>query len=368
MGGMKYILLGLLALLSALILLAFSFQEDVTLAWINPDRSYEAYTPPPAPNYAHDETWFRRRDGAMSAASIFVVHSNVYRGDGGWNAPFDRETQSDFIDSGIVESEIEPFRTQGLIWVPRYRQPTLFARFTQKHPGSAARATAYADVRAAFKRFLAEADETKPIIIAGYGDGALFVGKLWLEEIFPAEEIRRRTAAVYAVGIPLPARVFDEHVCQDAAQPRCVLSFSPIDERFTAYQERLRERTLTLDGEGGFVSTQGIGKLCVPPRLPDDVEAVAPLAGGPVRWTHNGRCEEGLFVYNTPEPKELRRGQLFGQEWYPTGVNLFAEGLALDAHARVAGAEQLIAQEDMIAPPMVAPEDVREVEVKKVPE
>ncbi len=363
---MRTILLSLLATLTCLILLAFSYQEQVTLAWINPDRSYEAYEPPPAPDYSKDESWFRRGDGQRSAANIFVIHSNVYRGDGGWNAPHDRPTQSAFLDSGVVEAEIEPFSAQGLVWVPRYRQPTLFARFTQKHPGSAARATAYDDILAAFERFLQDIPEDLPIIIAGYGDGALFAGKLWLERIAPDETLTRRVAVLYAVGMPLPARPFDSAVCQGADEPRCLLSFSPVDERFTEYRERLGTRTLTLDGRGGYVSTQGIGKLCSPPRLPDEVEASAPLAGGTIPWAHGARCEDGFLVHATP-PTPLRRGHFFGQEWFPTGVNLFAEALALDAHERVQGALRVMAQEAMTAPPMADPEEVREVETKQVP-
>ncbi|NNU15172.1 DUF3089 domain-containing protein [Parvularcula sp. ZS-1/3] len=366
MTSLRIILLALMASLLGVGVLAFVFQDEVTLAVINPDRSYEAYTPPPAPDPSDDLAWFARRAGEGQAA-IFIIHSNVYRGDGNWNAPFDRVTQSDFLAHVQIPAEAWPFLGRGAIWVPRYRQPTLFARFTQKQPGEGARETAYGDIAAAFRQFVAEAGPEKPLVVAGYGDGALFAGRLWLEAIEPNALLRDRTAAVYAMGMPLPARPFEDAVCGRRDEPRCVVSFAPVDTRFESYQERLRTRTLTLDGRGGLQSAQGVGKLCAPPPMAPTVTAFDGNTGKTVDFTHGASCADGLFVHQTPEDELIRQKRHFGQKWYPNGVNLFAGPLQKDVDQRIIGLLRARAKVTNTVPPLPDAEEIIESEINTIP-
>lgn len=362
---LRLLVLLLLAGLATAAALAMIFHQEVALSVINPDRTYEAYTPPPAPDYRSDSSWFRRGTGE-GPASVFVIHSNVYRGDGNWNAPYDRETQNAFIANVQLAADAQPFEVWGPVWAPRYRQPTLFARFTQKHPGAAARATAFADIDAAFVQFLREADPAKPLIIAGYDDGALFAGRLWEERIGPNEVLRNQVAALYAIGMPLPARMFEEATCRGETEPRCLVAFTPIDVRFTDYQERLRETTLTLAPDKGYISTSAVGELCAPPPIPGTVSAYDGETGAFVPFDHNGRCERGLFVHATPD-KSIRRGPYFGEPWYPNGVNLFASALTEDAGRRIQGVLTILAKEANTAPPLAAPEEIEPSEINTIP-
>ncbi|GGY42444.1 DUF3089 domain-containing protein [Parvularcula lutaonensis] len=365
---MRLVLILMLGIFAALGALAWHYQDELTLAWINPDRSYEGYTPPPAPDYREDEAWFRRGGPQDGGAQVFVIHSNVYRGDGNWNAPYDRETQADFIEDVILVAEATPFEPLGPVWAPKYRQPTIFARFTQKHPGAASRATAYQDISAAFTQFLQEADPEAPVIVAGYGDGALFAGQLFLERIADDPDVIRRTAAVYAIGMPLPARLFEGQVCEGEEQPRCIVAFTPVDARFEGYQDRLRTRTLTLGPGGSYVSTSGVGKLCAPPPMGKELSAIDARSRRLIDVTLDAECVDGLFVFQPPEPQALRRRRLFGQQWFPDGVNLFAEPIAEDAARRVAGAYRIMAKEENAVPPLVAPEEIVPSPINKVPE
>lgn len=348
--------------------LAWVFQDAIALALINPNRSYEAYTPPPAPDYGDADAWLSR-GGGEALADVFYVHSNVYRGDGRWNAPYDRETQLPFIRNVLLQTEAGPFADYASVWAPRYRQPTFYARFTQKRPGAAARDTAYRDVVRAFETFLAERDPEKPFLVVGYGDGALFAGRLFIEKIAENPALRRQLAALYAIGMPLPARMFDGETCSAEDEPRCVIAFTPVDRRFTYYQEELRERTLTLAPNRGYVSTSMTGMLCNPPPLPSRMGAAQ--IGETERFVRvdiDPDCQDGLLIFEPPADPGLRQRRFFGQQWYPNDVNLFYEALSQDAGRRLTGLLRDLAKEENTVPPMMPAEDIEDAPINKIPD
>jgi hypothetical protein len=350
------------------------FERQLTLTLLNPDRTYEAYDPPPPAEYDEPEAWFRFAEGEGDAAA-FVVHANVFRGSEDWNAPVDGTEQEDFLREVQVRADTAPFEGFTEAYVPRYRQPTMFARFTQKHPGAASRLTAYGDVERAFLAMLEATDAETPLILTGYDDGALLIGKLWLDLIEPNAELRERVVAVYAVGMPLARAAFAEEVCANPGDIRCVIGFTPVDERFGAYKARLRTRTLILGKQGRFDVADGTAKLCAPPPLPEEVEALG-RGGAGIPFEHQGECVDGLFVHATPPP-ELRRPKRFGGPWYPDGNNLFASAIREDAQRRLDRwravrtveeiAAQRAAEEARLPPPMEPAEDLREVPVNTVP-
>ncbi|MCQ8185010.1 DUF3089 domain-containing protein [Parvularcula maris] len=351
--------------------LVLRFERQITLTFLNPDRTYEAYTPPPAPYYEEDDAWFLRGEGSAEAAA-FVVHANVFRSSEEWNAPVSDTEQELFLQEKQVPADTSPFAGIARLHAPRYRQPTLYSRFTQKHPGTASRHTAYEDIEAAFDQFLVEVGTETPIILAGYDDGALLIGRLFLRRVASDEALSKRVAGVYAVGLPLTRSGFAGVACEAPDEPRCVVAFVPVDERFEAYRERLTTRTLAVSKRGEFVPSQGAAKLCAPPPLSEKVQAF--VAGSPgLSFEPEARCEDGLLLHGEP-PSGLRRPSLFGGPWYPDGKNLFAGAIREDAERRLEALAVLRAAEAeearkkaLIAPPMAPVEDLREVPVNKVP-
>ncbi|MEM0928468.1 MAG: DUF3089 domain-containing protein [Pseudomonadota bacterium] len=365
------LLVGLVILLGGVAALSWFYQDEVALSVINPNKSYEAYGPPPAPNYATAEDAWLARGVGDGPADVFFIHNNVYRGDGNWNAPYNRDTQLPFLRDVLLPLEAGPFAEQGRLWAPRYRQATLAARFTQKHPGYASRETAYRDVLRAFDLFLRERDPNKPFIVAGYGDGALYAGQLWNDRIDNNPVLKHRLAVLYAIGLPLPERMFFEDVCQGFDEPRCMLGFAAVDARFEVYQERLRARTLTLAlDQRDYTSTSDGTELCAPPPLPRDIRALHIGEDGTERipFMLDAECQKGLLIVEPPASAKLRPTRFYGRQWMSGRTNLFYEPLADDAEARVIGALRLLAKEANTAPPMMEAEDVSRSEINKVPE
>lgn len=345
---------------------AWVFQDTITRALINPKRSYEAYTPPPPPDYARADAWLARGDGA-GPADIFFIHNNIYRGDGRWNAPHDRETQLAFLRDTLLPLEAGPFAAYGQLWAPRYRQPTFYARFTQKQPGAASRDTALADIERAFDAFLAERDPEKPFFLVGYGDGALFAGRLLESRIAREPALISRLAATYAIGMPLPEPMFANEACRTADDARCLIAFTPVDARFEAYQARLRERTLTLRPGAGYVSSSRVDLACIPPPLGRTITARRADPPESFEIELDGACTDGLFIFAPPEERRLRQMRFFGRHWLPDTINLFAGALADDAGRRLNALVRLLAIEANTAPPMMEAEDIGDAPIKTVP-
>ena len=370
MRAIALIMTGTFAILAAL---AWAFQDDVGLWLINPSRSYEAYTPPPAPGYASDESWLARGDGD-GPVDIFFIHNNIYRGDGRWNAPHDRDDQLPFLRDVLLPLEAGPFQALGPLWAPRYRQPTFYARFTQKQPGRASRDTAYRDVSAAFSLFLAERAPHRPYIVVGYGDGALLAARLLEQRIEPNVELKRRMAAAYAIEMPLSLGAFGDMACSRPGQPRCLVAFAPVDRRFTRYQERLRSRTLTLRADAGYVSTSDGPLLCAPPSIPAETEALTASSAAPIRTELWAKCEGGLLLFGPPEEGALRQARFFGRQWLPDRINHFYGALKLDAFDRSAAVLALLKDEqrqeeiDAATPPPFGPvEEIEAAPINTVP-
>ncbi|MEM1379240.1 MAG: DUF3089 domain-containing protein [Pseudomonadota bacterium] len=364
MGRLIAILLVGLSLVGAL---AWTFQDEIGLWVIDPNRSYEAYTPPPPPNYADPSAWLAREDAPDAPADIFFIHNNVYRGDGQWNAPFDRDTQLPFLRDVLLPLEAGPFDPFGALWAPRYRQATFYARFTQKQPGVAARDTAYRDVAAAFEQFLAERDPEQPFFLVGYGDGALFVGRLLEKKIIGNEALEPYLAAAYALEMPLSETMFGDTACTRPDQARCLVAFTPVDTRFTEYQERLRAKTLTLRPMAGYQSTSATALLCNPPRLSETMVALEGKTWSTPPAGVAPQCEDGLLIVPTPEDRQLRQRRFFGQQWYPDHINLFFGVLQQDAGARLEAVIRNLSTEANTAPPMMEAEDIEDAPINVVP-
>ena len=72
----------------------------------------------------------------------------------------------------FVQSQASAFNGAGEIWAPRYRQAAFGAFLLSSKDARKALDLAYADVAAAFDRFIAEAGD-RPIILAAHSQGAL---------------------------------------------------------------------------------------------------------------------------------------------------------------------------------------------------
>ena len=112
------------------------------------------------------------------------------------------------------------------VYVPRYRQATLYSFFDQEGDGGLAIDFAYQDVLAAFHYYLKNYNEGRPFILAGHSQGGLHLDTLLREEI-NGTDLQARMIAAYPIGYYLDGGN-GIPVCQSAGQTGCQVTWNSL--------------------------------------------------------------------------------------------------------------------------------------------
>jgi hypothetical protein len=225
----------------------FQWGGNVLLSQATPAGHFEAAKAGDAPDYAKAENWIGERasidgpthwlpDGfvpqGFGTAAVFYVHPTTYLDRDRWNAPLEPGGQTEFRTRLFVQSQASAFNGTGLVWAPRYRQAAYGAFLLDSADARAALDLAYADVAAAFDRFVAE-NPDRLIILAGHSQGALHIERLLREKV-AGKPIAKRIVAAYVVGWPVSTKAdlpaLGVPACRTATQTGCVLSWMSFGE------------------------------------------------------------------------------------------------------------------------------------------
>jgi len=291
------------------------------------------------------------RAGEAPPFAVFFVHPTSYiplalTEQANWNA-----APGDAVAEGrarlFIKGMASAFNRADEIWAPKYRQAVAGAFLTDKPEAQQAIDAAYADVREAFRFFLASVPQGKPIVLAGHSQGALHILRLLRDEV-AGKPLQSRIAAVYAVGWPisierdLPALPFP--ACAAPAQAGCITAWSAFAEPADPAMLLSRySRTPAFDG-----SARGKGAiLCVNP-LTGGTGGAAPasanrgtlvprgdLTGGDlVIGAVGARCDrQGLLLIG--DPPQLGQAVLPGNNYHVYDIPLFWKNLQIDVVRRV---------------------------------
>ncbi len=291
------------------------------------------------------------RAGEAPPFAVFFVHPSSYiplalTEQANWNAS-PGDTLSESRARLFIKGMASAFNRADEIWAPKYRQAVAGAFLTDKPEAQQAIDAAYADVREAFRFFLASVPPGKPIVLAGHSQGSIHILRLLRDEV-AGNPVRSRVAAVYAVGWPisiehdLPALPFP--ACAAPAQSACVVAWSSFAE--PADPAMLLSRYSRTPGFDG--SPRGEGPiLCVNP-LTGGTGGTAPAsvnlgtlvprgdlaAGDLVAGAVPARCDpSGLLLVG--DPPRLGQGVLPGNNYHVYDIPLFWKNLQVDVVRRV---------------------------------
>ena len=155
--------------------------------------------PAGTPDYALGENWAYREESGEKPADVFFLCPTVYGGeDGVFNMPLDdEEARAAFL--GAVNMEKGIYDESGRFFVPYYRQAGLNVYALPEPEREAYLALAYEDVRAAFLYYLEHDNQGRPILLAGFSQGADLCIRL-LKDCFASEEVNELLVACYAIG------------------------------------------------------------------------------------------------------------------------------------------------------------------------
>lgn len=160
------------------------------------------------PDYSLPENWAWFGIGEDKPADLFIVCPTVDMRDETNLSLDDEETKAAF--SGALAMERGIFEDAARLYAPFYRQASMKAYALPPDEREAALAFAYRDVSAAFSHYLARENNGRPVILAGFSQGADMCYRL-LAEHFAGDALRDRLVAVYAIGWPLTPDLVRRH-------------------------------------------------------------------------------------------------------------------------------------------------------------
>ena len=178
------------------------------------------------PDYSAPENWAYFGLGADRPADLFLICPTVDMKDEYNMAMDDEETKASFL--GALNMERGLYEDSARMYAPYYRQASMKVYGLEPEEREPWLELAYSDVSAAFSRYLEQENDGRPIILAGFSQGADLCCRL-LEEYFGDEALYDRLIAVYAIGWPCTQEMIDAYPqikpAQSAEDLGVVISF-----------------------------------------------------------------------------------------------------------------------------------------------
>lgn len=347
-----------LAVAAPLAAAAWWERDAILQTALDPRTPYQTYQPPPAPDYARRAAWAlppadpaRPRPGE-GAADVFFVHPTTYDGGREWNGAVDDPGARRELAEVMLPNYAGPFARAGRVFAPRYRQASLYTELTLRDDAREARRFAYGDVRRAFDAF-ASWSKDRPIVIVGVEQGALLADRL-SREAAADPRLRKRLAAVYLIGAPIP---LDAHqpgsalpACASPDQARCLVAYTQAAFALDG-PDHVLDRALAWTSAGELEPLAGREAVCVNPLTgavgrPDAPERAALGAANATRLEWGVRpaflphqvaahCERSLLRTSHPRAASLHRTGGWADRLKAPGFNLFWADLEADAARRL---------------------------------
>ena len=157
-----------------------------------------------AVDYSRPESWAYYAIGEDRSADVFLICPTVDIKDEYNMSMTDEKTRASFL--GALNMERGIYEDAARLYAPFYRQAAMKAYGLEAEEREKYLVLAYGDVSDAFAWYLAHENEGRPIILAGFSQGADMCLRL-MEEYFADEDLYAQLVAVYAIGWPCTADV-----------------------------------------------------------------------------------------------------------------------------------------------------------------
>ncbi len=323
---------------------------------------------PPAPDYAHADTWAAwpgRASGVDSVApdlpdasvpdgaqvDVFFIHPTTYLTGSEPNARYNEAgLTSSQIEHGVLRFQASVFNACCRIYAPHYRQATIsaFLAFDDAQ-AMAAFELAYADVLRAFDYYLEHENHGHPFIIASHSQGSLHAMRL-LQERIARQPLQHQLVVAYVVGYDIPEDIERTGVpiCRSPTQTGCLVDWNTVKEGIS---DSTRETHHLLWLDGRYQHIQGRSLVCVNP-LTWTVDASAPARLNlgalpavrasdpllpPVPQLTGASCEAGLLHVSIPlrQRHGFTNVMTLAGSYHVFDYNLFYTNIRVNAGERI---------------------------------
>ncbi|MBR3630203.1 MAG: DUF3089 domain-containing protein [Oscillospiraceae bacterium] len=152
---------------------------------------------PQQTKYADTANWAYFADGEDKPVDVFLVAPTTGVGKGTNSSTEDPEYRDALL--GTLNMERGIYEETGRLYAPYYNQATMTVYSMPEEERIPYHKIAYRDVSEAFSWYLENENNGRPIILAGFSQGADMCYRL-LEEYFDDASLRQQLVAVYAIG------------------------------------------------------------------------------------------------------------------------------------------------------------------------
>ena len=165
-----------------------------------------------APDYSDAANWaYLETEDTEKTADVFFLCPSVYGGsDDACNMSLsDTDTKESFV--GAINMEKGIYDADSRFFAPYYRQIGLNVYEMPDANREPCLETAYADVRNAFLYYMENYNEGRPIVLAGFSQGADMCLRL-MKELFDDEALEDRLVACYAISCRITEEDVEEYL------------------------------------------------------------------------------------------------------------------------------------------------------------
>ncbi len=177
-------------------------------------------------DYSKAENWAYFGTGEDKAADLFLICPTADTKDEYNMSLTDEETKKKFL--GALNMERGIYEDSARLYAPYYRQAAMKVYSLDNAEREPYLEAAYKDVSAAFSWYMLHENQGRPIILAGFSQGADMCYRL-LKEYFTSEDMMNRLVATYAIGWPCTEELTKEYPqikpAQSAEDTGVVISF-----------------------------------------------------------------------------------------------------------------------------------------------
>ena len=159
-------------------------------------------------DYSDEGNWAYYGIGEEKDADLFLICPTVDRKDEFNLSLDDEETKEVFL--GALNMERGIYEDSARMYAPYYRQAAMKIYGLDREKQEPYLQIAYSDISAAFTWYLENENDGRPIILAGFSQGADMCYRL-LEEYFGDGKLYDRLVAVYAIGWPCTEELVNKY-------------------------------------------------------------------------------------------------------------------------------------------------------------
>ena len=276
----------------------------------------EIAEPSAVPDYAKEENWAYFGLGEDKDADLFLICPTVDTRDEYNMSMDDEEVKQSF--SGALNMERGIYEDNTRMFAPYYRQAAMKIYNLSPEEREPYLELAYQDVSAAFSWYLENKNEGRPIVLAGFSQGADMCYRI-LKEYFGDSALQQQLVAVYAIGWPMTEQMITEY-------PQIVPAASENDTGVVVSFECESE-----DVTGTLVIPEDMKAISINPLnwVTDSTPADKSLNTGACFTSYSGKIKQEVpelcGCYIDPERGALKVTDIMPEE-YPPILSFLPEG------------------------------------------